>query len=393
MTAQREWFDTDFYAVLGVESSASEKDITRAYRKLAKQFHPDANPGDEKAEARFKEISAAYDVLSDAKKRAEYDQVREMMRSGRGGPGMGGYPGFGPGANGVTFDFDGDTSGLGDFLGGLFGQGAGFTPGAGGRSRGRGRGRARGPQRGDDLETELHLSFEDALAGVTTAVRFTAAAPCSVCAGIGAEPGTRPETCDVCGGSGSTAADQGMFSFSQVCTACAGRGVVIKTPCSHCKGSGSEVRQREVKVKIPSGVDDGQRIRVKGKGAAGSHGGPAGDLYVVVHVQAHPLLVRRGKDLTIRVPITFAEAALGANVRVPTLNGGVTVKVPAGTQSGTTLKVKGKGVESTKGGAGDLLVTFDVVVPTSLSDAQRQAVETVGAALPANVRQHLERNP
>ncbi|MFZ4515640.1 MAG: molecular chaperone DnaJ [Acidimicrobiia bacterium] len=383
MTAQREWFDTDYYATLGVEASASEKEITRAYRKLAKQFHPDANPGDTKAEERFKEISAAYDVLSDAKKRAEYDQVREMMRSGRGGPGTGGFSGFGPSADGVTFDFAGDTSGLGDFLGGLFGQNAGFAGG-------RGRSRTRGPQRGDDLETELHLSFDDALAGVTTAVRFTAAAPCSVCAGLGAKLGTRPETCSACGGSGTTAADQGMFSFSQICTACAGRGVVIKEPCSNCNGSGSEVRQREVKVKIPAGVDDGQRIRVKGKGAAGSHGGPPGDLYVVVHVQAHPLLVRKGNDLAIRVPVTFAEATLGANVRVPTMSGGVTVKVPAGTQSGTTLKVKGKGVTMPKGRAGDLLVTFDVVVPKTLSDAERKAVEALGSTLPTDVRAHLE---
>jgi molecular chaperone DnaJ len=387
MTAQREWFEHDYYADLGVDSTASEKDITKTYRKLAKQFHPDTNPGDAKAEARFKEISAAYEVLSDATKRAEYDQVREMVRSGRGGPG--GFGGFGPNANGVQFDFGDDGSGLGDFLGGLFGQGAGYGAGGPGRGR-RGRSRGAGPQRGDDLETELHLSFDDASHGVTTTVRFTAPAACTVCAGIGAKLGTRPETCGTCGGSGSVAADQGMFSFSQMCSTCAGRGVVIKDPCTHCKGSGVEVRQREVKVKIPAGVDNGQRIRVKGKGAHGAHGGPTGDLYVVVHVTEHPLLKRRGKDLTVRVPITFAEAALGANVKVPTLPGSVTVKVPPGTQSGTTLKVKGKGVQTAKGGTGDLLVTFNVVTPRQLSPEQRAAIEALQATLADDVRSKFD---
>jgi molecular chaperone DnaJ len=389
MTAQREWFEHDYYADLGVSADASDKDITKAYRKLAKQFHPDANPGDTKAEERFKEISAAYEVLSDAAKRAEYDQVREMVRSGRGGPGgMGGF-GFAPGANGAQFDFGDDGSGLGDFLGGLFGQAAGY--GASGPSRGRrGRSRGAGPQRGDDLETELHLSFDDATHGVTTTVRFTAPAACTVCAGIGAKLGTRPETCGTCGGSGSVAADQGMFSFSQVCPACAGRGVVIKDPCTHCQGSGVEVRQREVKVKIPAGVDNGQRIRVKGKGAHGTHGGPAGDLYVIVHVADHPLLKRKGKDLTVRVPISFTEAALGANVKVPTLPGSVTVKVPPGTQSGTTLKVKGKGVATAKGGTGDLLVTFDVVTPTNLTADQQAAVESLQATLTDDVRSRFD---
>jgi len=383
MTAQREWFESDYYADLGVDRAASDKDITKAYRNLAKQFHPDTNPGDAKAEARFKEISAAYEVLSDTNKRAEYDQVREMVRSGGGRGAPGGF-GFTPGGNGSQFDFGDDGSGLGDFLGGLFGQAAGY---GGGQARGRrGRARGAGPQRGDDLETELHLSFDDATHGVTTTVRFTAAAPCSVCAGIGAKLGTRPEPCATCGGSGSVAADQGMFSFSQVCPSCAGRGVVIKEPCSHCQGSGAEVRQREVKVKIPAGVDDGQRIRVKGKGAHGSHGGPAGDLYVIVHVAEHPIVKRKGKDLTVRVPITFAEATLGANVKVPTLPGSVTVKVPPGTQSGTTLKVKGRGIETAKGGTGDLLVTFDVVTPTNLSDDQRAQIEAFGKSLPNNVR-------
>jgi molecular chaperone DnaJ len=380
MSAQREWFEHDYYAELGVQSDASEKDITKAYRKLAKQFHPDANPGDAKAEARFKEISVAYEVLSDKQRRTEYDQVREMARSGRS-------PfGFGPSGTGPTFDFQGDTSGVGDFLSGLFGAGAS----AGGPRGGRARRRSSGPQRGKDLETELHMSFDDAVNGVTTTVRFTADTACSVCAGIGAKLGTRPETCGSCGGSGSVAANQGLFSFSEVCPTCAGRGVVIKDPCTQCRGSGVELRQREVKVKIPAGVADGQRIRVKGKGAAGAHGGPSGDLFVVTHVRSHPLLVRKGNDLTIRVPITFAEAALGANVRVPTLNGGVTVKVPAGTQSGKTLKVAGRGITPAKGAVGDLLVTFDVHVPSELTDEQRKVVQAVQQAFPNNVRAHLD---
>lgn len=385
MAPQREWFEHDYYADLGVDASATEKDITKAYRKLAKQFHPDANPGDTKAEDRFKEVSAAYEVLSDDKKRAEYDQVRAMVRSGGGRGAPGGF-GFAPGANGTQFDFGDAEGGLGDFLGGLFGQTYGPTTGRGRRGRSRGA----GPQRGDDLETELHLSFDDATHGVTTTVRFTAPAACSVCAGVGAKPGTRPEACPACGGSGSIAADQGLFSFSNVCPECAGRGVIIKDPCTQCRGSGTEVRQREVKVKIPAGVDDGQRIRVKGKGAHGSHGGPAGDLYVIVHVADHPLLKRKGKDLSVHVPITFAEAALGANVKVPTLPGSVTVKVPPGTQSGTTLKVKGKGVATAKGGTGDLLVTFDVVTPKDLTDDQRAAIAQLDQTLATNVRQQFD---
>jgi molecular chaperone DnaJ len=384
MAPQREWFETDYYDVLGVAPSASEKDISRAYRKLAKQYHPDANPGNKEAEEKFKAVSAAYDVLGDAAKRKEYDEVRQMVASGVGPFGAGGFGpgGFGPGdAEGFrTFQFE-EGTGLGDLLGGLFGRG--------GRGR-RGRGaRQAGPQRGADLETELHLDFLDAVHGVTTSVSFTADAACSVCHGSGAEPGTTPDVCPQCGGTGEVLVDQGPFSFSQVCPRCAGRGTIIKDPCHQCGGRGVERRRRDVKVRIPAGVADGQRIRVAGRGAAGANGGPPGDLYVVVHVGEHPIFGRTGKDLTVRVPITFTEAALGTQVKVPTLDKPVTVKVPAGTQSGKTVKVRGRGIDTGKGGPGDLLVTFDVVVPRKLDGAEKKAVEELGNVLTGNPREHL----
>jgi molecular chaperone DnaJ len=389
MAPQREWFETDYYEVLGVPPSASEKDITRAYRNLAKQYHPDANPGNKEAEEKFKSVAAAYDVLGDAGKRKEYDEVRQMVASGVGPFGGGGPGGFGPGgADGFqTFQFD-DSAGFGDLLGGLFGRGGrGGRAGRGGRG-GRGA-RQAGPQRGADLETELHLDFLDAVQGVTTSVSFTADAVCSVCHGSGAEPGTTPDVCPQCGGSGEVLVDQGPFSFSQVCPTCGGRGTIIKNPCHQCGGRGVERRRRDVKVRIPPGVEDGQRIRVAGRGAAGANGGPPGDLFVVVHVGKHPIFGRKGKDLTVRVPITFTEAALGTQVKVPTLDKPVTVKVPAGTQSGKTVRVRGRGIDTGKGSPGDLLVTFDVVVPKKVDDAAKKAIEDLGDALTENPREHL----
>jgi molecular chaperone DnaJ len=379
---QREWFEKDYYAVLGVPKGATDKEITRAYRKLAKQYHPDANPGDAAAEERFKEVSAAHDVLGDAERRAEYDQVRAMAASGAyaGGPGGFGSGGFGGGFEG----FEGAD--ISDLLGGLFG-------GGGGRGFGGGRRSARhAPVRGDDLETELHVDFLDAVHGVTAPVRFTSDAACATCNGSGAEPGTPIDVCGQCGGQGQVAVNQGPFSFAQVCDACGGSGRRIATPCHACRGRGVEVRSREVKVKVPSGVSDGQRIRVKGRGGAGRNGGEPGDLYVVVHVAAHELFGRSGaRNLTVRVPVTFTEAALGAAVRVPTLGEPVTVKVKPGTQSGTTLKVKGRGIPaaSAKGEPGDLLVTFEVVVPAHVSDAEREALEALAAAGTEDVRARL----
>jgi molecular chaperone DnaJ len=378
MAPQREWFEKDYYAVLGLSAGASDKEITRAYRKLAKQHHPDANPGNKDAEERFKEISAAYDVLGDADKRKEYDEVRKMAASGYGPfSGAGGFGG--PGFEGVRFETGGDFGGLGDLLGGLFGRGRRPTGGA----------RAAGPRRGGDMEAEVHLSFDDAVRGATIGVQLAGSAPCHTCGGSGAAPGTFPETCPQCGGSGSLAVDQGPFSFSEVCPRCGGSGRVIETPCPTCRGSGAEMRPQDVKVRIPAGVADGQRVRVKGRGAPGHHGGPPGDLYVNVHVAPHPLFGRRGDDLTLRLPVTFSEATLGAEVRVPTLDGPVTLRIPPGTPSGKVLRVRGRGMPRPGGGTGDLLVTVDVQVPPTLTDEQRQAVEALATASTGNPRAHL----
>jgi molecular chaperone DnaJ len=375
VAAQREWFEKDYYSVLGVPQGATDKDISRAYKKLAKQYHPDANSGNKDAEERFKEISAAYDVLGDATKRAEYDDVRRMVASGVG---PGGYGGFGPGGagDGQTFNFEGNLGDLGGLFGNLFG---------GRRQRRAGS----GPQRGQDLETELHLSFGDAVSGATSSVRFRADATCSTCAGSGAAPGSTPETCPECHGSGSIAVDQGPFSFSQVCPNCGGRGQVIPKPCPTCKGRGVEVRAREVKVRVPAGVADGQRIRVKGRGAAGANGGPPGDLYVVVHVRAHPLFGRSGNDLTLRLPVTFPEATLGADVKVPTLDGQVTMRIPPGTPSGKVMRVRGHGMHGDHDTTGDLIVTVEVQVPVNLNGEQREAIETLAKVLDEDPRAAL----
>jgi molecular chaperone DnaJ len=375
MAPQREWFEKDYYRVLGVPETATAKEVKSAFRKLSRQYHPDANPGDDAAEERFKEVSAAYDVVGDAERRKEYDEVRRLGPAAAGFPGGGGAGGFGGG-----FQFQ-DGADLGDLLGNLFGRGG---RGAGGRRRGT------GPHRGQDLETELHLTFDDAASGVTTSVHLTSEAPCSTCHGSGARPGTTPVTCATCGGSGAVVDDQGPFAFSQPCPTCGGRGVRVEDPCPTCHGSGVERRPREVKVRIPAGVDDGQRIRLKGRGGPGRNGGPPGDLYVVVHVSPHPLFKRSGRDLTITVPITFAEAALGADIAVPTLaDGPVTVRLPEGTRSGRTFRVKGRGVPAAKG-AGDLLVTVEVAVPSKLSSAERSAVEAYrDASAGSSPRTHL----
>ncbi len=380
MDAQREWFEKDYYAVLGVSSEATQKDITKAYRKLARENHPDTNKGDAAAEERFKEISAAYDVVGDAEKRKKYDEVRRLGAVG-GGFG-GGYGGGQPGGNfGGGFNVGGEGIGdLGDLLGNLFGRGR----------RGGGAGaRPAGPQRGADLEAELHLAFEDALAGVTTSVNFVSDAVCSTCAGSGAEPGSDVVVCPQCAGRGVIDENQGLFSFSQPCPRCAGQGMVVSDPCSTCGGSGVERRPRTVKVKIPAGVTDGQRIRLKGRGGPGRFGGPPGDLYVVVHVGQHSLFGRRGRNLTLSVPVTYAEATLGADIKVPTLSGEpVTIRIPSGTRSGRTFKVRGKGA-TTSNGTGDLLVTVEVAVPQNPSAEERKAIEALAEATGESPRAHL----
>jgi len=356
---QREWFDTDYYKVLGVAESATDKDISRAYRKLAKQYHPDANPG---SEDKFKEISAAYDVLDDPAKRKEYDEVRRM--------GPAGNPFAGPGGGGPGFTTNFKVDDLGDLLGGIFGRGNGRTRRAGTTASAR---------KGADVEAALHLSFNDAVNGVTTTVNITTEVTCSTCGGMGSRPGTAPTVCSVCAGRGVVNDNQGMFSFSQPCATCGGTGLQVKDPCPTCHGKGTEVKARQVRVRIPAGVEDGQRIRVKGRGGLGVGGGPHGDLYVVIATDPDSRFGRQGtKNLTLTAPITFAEATLGTTITVPTLDRPVTLKVPAGTRSGQTLRVRGRGVPTT-GGAGDLLVTVEVAVPTALGEEERKAIQALSA--------------
>lgn len=365
--------------MLGVAKTASDKEITKAYRKLAKQFHPDANPGNSKAEDKFKDVSAAYDVLNDAAKRKEYDEVRKMAGSGvpfgggRGGNPFGGA-GAGP-AQSSARDFRFED--LGDLFGGLFGAGR------------NGRQRGGGPQRGDDLTTDLHLSFVDAVNGLTTDVNVTSDAPCQTCRGSGAQPGTAPVACSNCGGRGVLDDNQGVFSFSRPCDVCGGSGRRVEHPCKTCRGSCVQRRSRAVKVRIPAGVDDNQRIRLKGKAGSGRNGGPAGDLYVTMHVAPHPIFGRRGKDLTLTLPVSFTEAALGAAVKVPTLTTPVTVKVPAGSKSGRTLRVRERGVPGSSK-PGDLLVTIEINVPSNPSAEERQLIESLGQSINGDtLRRHL----
>jgi molecular chaperone DnaJ len=366
VAVQREWLEKDYYKVLGVAKTATDKEIARAYRKLAKQYHPDAHPG---SDERFKEISAAYDVLGDQAKRKEYDEVRTLSENGYAGNPFGGAGAPG-GQTGFT-NFRVDD--LGDLLGNIFGRGS---------RRSRQGATTSGPERGLDLETELHLSFADAAKGVTTTVNVTSDAVCSTCAGTGAAPGTAPTVCPVCGGQGVINENQGMFSFSHPCVACGGTGMQIEVPCPTCNGKGTERRARQVKVRIPAGVADGQRIKVPKRGGAGRFGGPPGDLYVISHIAPHPVFGQKGKDLTVKVPVTFAEAALGTTVSVPTLDGKpVTVKVPAGTRSGRVFRVSGQGVQAA-GKKGDLLVTFEVDVPAKLSGDEKRAVEALAKASP-----------
>jgi molecular chaperone DnaJ len=371
MAPQREWFDTDYYKILGVSSGATEKEITRSYRKLAKQYHPDANPG---SEDKFKEIASAYDVLGDADKRKEYDDVRRLGPLGRG---LGGF-GRG-GGNGDPGGFNFRIDDIGDIFGNLFG---------GGRSRAQTSTPWTSARRGQDVEAELHVPFNEAIEGAVTSVNVISAAVCQTCGGSGSKPGSLPITCPRCGGTGTLNDNQGMFSLASPCPECHGRGLKVVDPCPTCGGTGAERRQRLVKLRIPAGVEDGQRIRVKGRGEPGENGGPPGDLYVVVHVAKHPLFGRKGRNLTLRVPITFAEAALGADITVPSLDGNVTLRIPAGTPSGKTFRVKGRGVK-TGASKGDLLVTVEVVVPSELTDSQREALEALAQATPESPREYL----
>lgn len=372
--------EKDFYAALGVTKSASQKEIKTAYRKLAQEYHPDKHPGDEAAEEKFKEISHAYDVIGDEAKRKEYDEGRELFAAGAfaGGGRRGGFSGGGGGfPGGIRFeDLGGFSSGQGgyDSIFDLFGSSAGSS----------------GPRRGSDLESSINLGFSDALEGVTTTLTVTSDASCQTCHGSGARPGTLPETCPNCRGSGLQTESQGPFGLSRPCTICGGSGQIIKDPCPTCRGSGVERRPRNIKVKIPAGVEDGKRIRLKGKGAPGSGGGPSGDLYITVHVAAHPIFGRKGSNLTLSVPVTFPELALGSQIRVPTMNSPVTIKVPAGTPPGRTFKVKGRGAAKKGGGHGDLLVTVEAAVPQKLRSKEKAALEEFAKLHDESPRDYLD---
>jgi molecular chaperone DnaJ len=378
--AQREWVEKDFYKELGVSPDASQDEIKRAYRKLARELHPDANRDDPRAAERFKAVSEAHSVLSDPAKRKEYDETRRLFAGGGGfgrrfGAGGGtNFGGFGMGGDGAEFNlsdlFDaaGQTGGstIGDLFGGLFGRGSTTRP-----SR---------PRRGNDLETEAELSFVEAAKGVAMPLRLTSPAPCTNCHGSGARPGTSPRVCPTCNGSGVISRNQGAFGFSEPCTDCRGSGSIIEHPCDQCKGTGVTTRTRTINVRIPPGVEDGQRIRLPGQGEAGLRGAPSGDLYVTVHVRPDPLFGREGDDLTVTVPVSFAELALGTTLSVPTLDGRVGVRVPKGTANGRTLRVRGRGVPKRGGGSGDLLVTVQVTVPSNLDGAAKEALEAYAAA-------------
>jgi molecular chaperone DnaJ len=336
------------YEALGVSKNASQDEIKKAYRKLVREVHPDRNPGNEE---RFKEVQSAYDVLSDPEKRAQYDR----LGSANGRPG-----GFG--AGGTTFDFS--EFDLGDIFGGLFNRG------------GRGEAQAQRGQRGNDVEVEVRVSFEDALRGVQTTVPVQLELACHTCHGTGAAPGTAPTTCPQCNGTGTVATSQGLFALQQPCPRCHGMGSIVETPCPTCHGSGRERRTKRFTVKIPAGVKDGTRIKLKGKGEAGYGGASAGDLYVITRVEPSSVYERRGDDLVVTVPVSYSKAALGGTVEAPTPEGAVSLKIPAGTEDGKLLRIKGRGAPRLKGdGKGDVLARVRIQVPKKVSKKQRELLE------------------
>ena len=360
----KDYLEKDYYKTLGVPKTAKTADIKKAYRELARKYHPDANKGNADAEERFKEITEAYNVLSDEKQRKEYDEARSMFGGGFRVP-----TGTRGGAGGSTFDlgdlFGGD--GLGDVLGGIF-------RGRGGTAQSRAR-------RGADVETETALSFGDSIDGVTVALRLTGEGPCPVCHGTGAKAGTVPRVCPDCQGTGQQSRNLGGFGLSEPCKTCRGRGLVVDDPCQSCSGSGRAMSSRTIQARIPAGVADGQRIRIPGKGAPGEHGGRNGDLYVRVHVKPHQVFGRSGDNLTVTVPVTISELALGAEIKVPTHRGpAVTVRVPPGTPNGQVFRVPGRGVRKKDGTLGALLATVDITVPQDLNSKARSALEDLRIA-------------
>jgi molecular chaperone DnaJ len=384
----KDWIDKDFYKVLGVKKDATADEIKKAYRTLARKHHPDKNPDNAAAEARFKEVSEAYDVLSDPKTRKEYDEARALF--GGGGFRFPGGAGGGAPSGGAGINLDdllaqmrqqgggaGGPAGTGGGLGGMFGDVLGgiFNRGGSGRST------THPARRGADIDSEVTISFPESLDGVTVSLRLTTDEPCTSCSGTGAAAGTSPRLCPTCNGQGQVLRSGGGFALPEPCRECRGRGMVVDTPCATCSGSGRARAARPVSARIPAGVSDGARIRLKGKGASGENGGPAGDLFIVVHVSADPVFGRTGDNVTVTVPVTFAEAALGADIPVPLPRGGrVTLKIPAGTANGRTFRVRGRGATRRDGTMGDLLATVEVAVPTSLSDQARAALEAFVAA-------------
>ena len=362
----KDYLEKDYYKTLGVPKTAKTADIKKAYRDLARKYHPDANANKGNADAgeRFKEITEAYNVLSDEKQRKEYDEARSMFGGGFRVP-----TGTRGGAGGSTFDlgdlFGGD--GLGDVLGGIF-------RGRGGTAQSRAR-------RGADVETETTLPFGDSIDGATVALRLTGEGPCPVCHGTGAKAGTVPRVCPDCQGTGQQSRNLGGFGMSEPCKTCRGRGLVVDDPCQSCSGSGRAMSSRTIQARIPAGVADGQRIRIPGKGAPGEHGGRNGDLYVRVHVKPHPVFGRNGDNLTVTVPVTISELALGAEIKVPTHRGpAVTVRVPPGTPNGQVFRVPGRGVRKKDGTLGALLATVDITVPQDLNSKARSALEDLRIA-------------
>jgi molecular chaperone DnaJ len=363
----------DYYKTLGVDSKATPEEIKKAYRKLARKYHPDRNPDDKHAEERFKEISQAHDVLGDPEKRKQYDSGTGPFTTGAPG---GGFGGFG------NFDFD--ASSMSDILSNLFGGGGTGAGGTGGR-----RGRAR-PERGRDLETEVQISFDQAISGVQVPLAVPTSGVCGTCHGTGAKPGTTPQVCPQCEGRGIEPQGQGMFSITQPCSRCGGTGTVIENPCPTCAGSGAVRTVKRFRVNIPAGVKEGSRIRVPGKGEQGARGGPAGDLYVVTHVSPSPVFKRKGDNLEVDVPLAIPEALRGAEVRVPTLNGSKTLRVKPGTQHGTVQRLRGEGPPKLGGKShGDIHYRFTIDVPEQLTDEQSAAVEELSKVMDGDPRAAL----
>ncbi|HEX2232590.1 MAG TPA: molecular chaperone DnaJ [Thermoleophilaceae bacterium] len=355
---------TDPYNVLGVDRKASDDEIKKAYRKLARKYHPDRNPGDAGAEERFKEVQEAYSVLSDPDKRRAYDS---------GGGIFGG--GFDPGAFRGGFG-----GGFGDILSDLF-SGGGVRGGRTAQNR---------PERGRDLETDVHVSFDQAMEGAQVPVTVPLSAPCPTCHGTGAKPGTSPTVCSRCQGRGVESESQGLFSISQPCRQCGGTGTEIKEPCGTCTGTGRTRQVKRYRVNIPPGVRDGSRVRLAGKGEAGPRGGPAGDLYVVTRVAESPLFTRKGDNLEVEVPITIPEAIRGATIEVPTLNSTKRIRVPPGTEHGTVQRLRGEGPPRLGGrGRGDIHYRLAIDVPRSLSREQREAVDELASLMDGNPRERL----